>query len=961
MVSPAYAASVEALERLLSARVVSRTLTTGLHAFGASAATVTAEEMKPILKGPVFKQLQVVMPPDRAREVVKELMATLEAADQNAVTTLPASQDVRDTGGRRPTQRTPTIGGIGSAGPVGFVEPIDLEDGIDLVDLVDTTPTSTVPDHPELDRLRQSLRPYNMYFEWPEVQRLRAQVARLEQALVEGTDPAPWIAEADASVLDVGQKLEDRLVLQARELEVLEEVYGDVRGIGSPGERRLDSLLKRIRDAQANRQLADAEIERGTALARELQKVAAAAARPLAGTVPTDEDVASRLKELDLAAERQELERIGRDWAVLLEHRPDMRDQVSVVAARVEGGEPIGEGLERLRTELAIARDERTRELRTHVVRLAGELDRHEAWSQEVRNDFEVLTRVLDEGLPPLADVVRFQDRVKLSLERAEREQERSAEEAAAHAARLASQRERVERAEADAVRYAAVATPERLARLRDAVAAVRAAIDEGTVDRDADDRLKRANDDLMSDVAASGDAIERQRAQVRTLLERLDGLPTILDPTSARELRVDLERWSHAPPQAELLASASSAVDELVASSKAKARVRLEALGNDAGRWGLSAVLEQIRDANERLEAGEDPETSRLERAFDAAREEVRKRQLDALHQTERDAHRFDGVDDEQESRLHKILTDAREALGSGSPALGLDEAEAIVERLATTIERRIADVLPRLDAAMLTFKSVAQLNSEEVGSVRRTLRHLDGQRDAFRRVSPGLRAWMERSLQAAEDDLARLEEEERATRSIAEELVRGGYVENLFGSAGIGAAPVGASVDGERSGATSTPPQSSEGRVDPVDAWIRRHAGEGGVRFVGLSDASGHHARTFGRTGTDADDDDVAGVFEHVRSTGTAFDALGAAVGIGRVRSVAIEHQDGCLVTGHERDGHALVVGHGPALIGLLVQDVRGNDWRAAVRTMVRDRPIARNRAVDGGSTESRGHDPS
>ena len=44
---------------------------------GLTPETVGADDLERILKGPIFRQLQVAMPPDRAREKVKEILASL--------------------------------------------------------------------------------------------------------------------------------------------------------------------------------------------------------------------------------------------------------------------------------------------------------------------------------------------------------------------------------------------------------------------------------------------------------------------------------------------------------------------------------------------------------------------------------------------------------------------------------------------------------------------------------------------------------------------------------------------------------------------------------------------------------------------------------------------------------------------------------------------------------------------
>src|SRR5690606_38504328 len=71
----------------------------------------------------------------------------------------------------------------------------------------------------------------------------------------------------------VAQKLEDQLVLQAREVGELDEALEVVRSLGGPKVRRLESLVNHMRSAQEARHLAPAELERARRLARDLRKL----------------------------------------------------------------------------------------------------------------------------------------------------------------------------------------------------------------------------------------------------------------------------------------------------------------------------------------------------------------------------------------------------------------------------------------------------------------------------------------------------------------------------------------------------------------------------------------------------------------------------------------------------------------------------------------------------------------
>src|SRR5690606_13045841 len=124
-----------------------------------------------------------------------------------------------------------------------------------------------------LERLQVALRPFNLYFEWPEVQKLRAQIQLLEAEHDSGREAHALGQDAAAQYELVVQKLEDQLVLQARELGELDEALEQVRSLGGAKVRRLETVVNQVRAAQENRQLAPAEIERARRVARELRKL----------------------------------------------------------------------------------------------------------------------------------------------------------------------------------------------------------------------------------------------------------------------------------------------------------------------------------------------------------------------------------------------------------------------------------------------------------------------------------------------------------------------------------------------------------------------------------------------------------------------------------------------------------------------------------------------------------------
>src|SRR5690606_10008001 len=138
--------------------------------------------------------------------------------------------------------------------------------------------------------------PFNLYFEWPEVQKLRAQIQLLEAEHEAGRESQALGEDAEVQLELVMQKLEDQLVLQARELGELREALEDVRSLGGPKVRRLETFVHQISSAQDSRHLAPAEIERARRLARDLRKLMESSV--YAEQQPTDAQSVTELGEL---------------------------------------------------------------------------------------------------------------------------------------------------------------------------------------------------------------------------------------------------------------------------------------------------------------------------------------------------------------------------------------------------------------------------------------------------------------------------------------------------------------------------------------------------------------------------------------------------------------------------------------------------------------------------------------
>jgi len=216
MVNPIYQAVVRELETVLPPRVVSQSLQEGLREVGKAPDALSLEDAERLLKAQVFRRLQTALSAEGAKEKVREILGRLEAAQS--------------------TPPAPSLHAQARA----------------------------------IKELGGALKPFNLYFEWGETQKLRAQLQLLEAEHAAGRDARELIGAARAQLGALQQKLEDQLTRQERELAALESTAEAVRTLQSPKVRRLENLLNLVRGAQEARQLAPAEIGRARQLAADL-------------------------------------------------------------------------------------------------------------------------------------------------------------------------------------------------------------------------------------------------------------------------------------------------------------------------------------------------------------------------------------------------------------------------------------------------------------------------------------------------------------------------------------------------------------------------------------------------------------------------------------------------------------------------------------------------------------------
>ncbi len=894
MSNQVYQSTVEALEAILSPRVVSRSLQEGLRQLGRSPDSVDVGTVEKILKAQIYRQLQVTMPVTQAKQTIEDILGRLQGIADGA-----------------PTDASPDAGLARQA--------------------------------ERLRKLEGALKPFNLYFEWPEVQKLRAQIQLLETEQEAEREAASLADDAEAQLRVVEQKLEDQLVIQARELGELSEALEQVRTLGGSKVRRLENLVNQIGEAQTGRQLAPAEIDRARRLARDLRKLMESsvysedmepptpeadaqsdvpsfdAIVPEVGdggvldveaeeedllsidTADLDPEVSAKLLLLDLEDERHDLEALATEHAELLGARPALRATVDELRGRLEADTSIADELAALRDDLVAGFDAYRQELAAELHGIEASLEgvRPEVDVSELRQALRVALGILSTTLPSQADIQHVRNLHRLALEQVEAFERAEDEARSQRAAQLTDQAAMLERLQSTLLRYEGHASVEEYQRLEAEVDALRAAHEQETLDPLILDNVRRAEASLESAMALLADQRgDRQRATLRNLLAQVQALPAV-DTVAGRisgvisEIERQLELVDQDALDDEHIEAAATMVETLKAEAKATLQRRLEELTEQAGELSSPPLLERIRSAMDDLEDGTYPDLAALRAVIKQEREAERSEQIGELHRLEGEAARFAGLESATLAALQERLATARTRIDEGHLAPGLSQGWALLEHVQAEVDQRLRNVPTRLDAALEALAPVEKLNSDDVATVRRILRHLDSQRDAFERVSVGLRLQLEASLSEAEGLLVKLREEYEATRVIADQLVSANVLDDVLGLFG---------EDGSEAGGEASDAPAETAAAD-LEALIRPYLDAPEVTGAALLSASGE--RLSGQL--PIPDAAAAAVVDALRGAGTL---SAEALSTRAARLATLEHADGVAVVAWPTEEHALVV---------------------------------------------------
>ena len=332
MANALYKAAVRELEAVLSPRLVSQALHEGLASAGKTAETLTLQDAEAILQNRVLPRLTSSLGEVKAKETAQGISGRLIEAAAGSAKALTMSTQARQIG-----------------------------------------------------LLQAAAKPFNIYFEWSETQKLRAQLSLIENEHAAGRSAAELIAAAGVQLGVLQQKLNDQLSVQARELALLETTWQEHSMLKSPKVRRLSGLLELIRGAQEAQQRVPAEVERAHQLAGDLR--------------------AEKLRIL--GEEARELRALPDTFSTLLTLEPTLAEKLTELQKQVDGGTLLGETLKTFRSELEARREALRRELQAEFGALNDQLGGAES---ELGQLLALSLKVLDKMLPPAADVIRIRD-----------------------------------------------------------------------------------------------------------------------------------------------------------------------------------------------------------------------------------------------------------------------------------------------------------------------------------------------------------------------------------------------------------------------------------------------------------------------------------------------------------------------------------------------------------------------
>lgn len=231
-----------------------------------------------------------------------------------------------------------------------------------LNELMKSTQERMLPNVAEspLPELEDASRRFSLYFDWPEMQRLRGLIGVAREEEKGGRDISALVQEGHTLLAGMARRLEEGLVAQAQDLAELRATFKRVEGMGSREVRRLETLLTQIDEAQTQGTLLPAEVERARGITFKLRKLLeSSVVQPVgdgAAPVALDPEAQARVLALEQEHSAQLFSRVEREFAPLLRARPELEARRDALRTQQQAGQLTAEVVEAWREELTQAR-----------------------------------------------------------------------------------------------------------------------------------------------------------------------------------------------------------------------------------------------------------------------------------------------------------------------------------------------------------------------------------------------------------------------------------------------------------------------------------------------------------------------------------------------------------------------------------------------------------------------------
>ncbi len=782
-----FEATVNVLSDAVSKQALELSLSEGLQKLGKDAETAGLRDIEKVLKSNIYHTLQLNLPASTAKTRVQQAL--------RHITDLQVKEPEADV-------------------------------------------ATQVREQAAVVRLEEGLKRFNLYFEWPEVQKFRSQLQVIRQQHSVGNKVEQVITDAVAQLEALDRRLQDLLVRQAREIAELQADLDRVRSAGGPKVRRLESLITQIAEAQSASTLAPAELERARKLAGDLRKMMESSVvkspieeEPLTVEEPlpvppsgtgeflleveyaesdTEFDLdfthlepeqAERVRDIDIKRETRQLEDLEEKYRTVLNASADLGVALAELKHRNDARELAGKDIEHLNHTLESRQAALLEEQRNRMQELQNTLTRFEEAgidTGELRMMLTISEGVLGSGVVT-DDMVSLEDASR-TLERQYAERQEVSTEAEAKSARQLARQTSVVTEMRAVIESLSVLGQEKIEPFRNRVDELETISNAGELNEALLQSLAQDAQALQQEyeqraLKDANDAEAREQHEAEVLVQRQRDLAILRGHQMALTTLPDTPELGEAlsTVQARLSAAVFSLEQNSVGDDLSELQNlilglrqdyskhyagRLESLETQVRDYRAVELLDAVAQARAELETGRIPDVSGIETELRGKREvrlNEQRRELSELETTMREYAHLPLA-----SALLKELAQARAGHESGQ-LIDLASVWTGMGALRAAEDAALIDWRNRVDVLMLETMPYREFGGETTTRLLRLLDVLANERQ-LESVSPQTRKTLETTVSEAESLAATVRDEYSAAQSVAAAL-NNSEIENLLG----------------------------------------------------------------------------------------------------------------------------------------------------------------------------------